>query len=115
MIRGLVLVAAMLSLSACAATAPQEQLRPPLLLRPAVANPEPVNIPLITEPVKDSCSAFELQSLIGKPRSQVPAPVYPERRRMACTTCPLSEDVRADRLTILFDSETGTVKAMMCG
>ena len=108
------LMAGLLVLAACAAPPPKES--PQIVgLRPVVINPEPLDIPPIPEPVKDSCGAWELQDLIGKPRSQVPAPVYPERRRMACTTCPVTQDFRADRLTILFDAETGIVKELKCG
>jgi hypothetical protein len=108
------LILAALVLASCAEPAPKAPPTP-AGLTPIKIIPEPLHIPPVPEPAKDSCGAWELQSLIGKPRSQVPAPVYPERRRMACTTCPVTMDFRADRLTILFDSETGVVEELKCG
>jgi len=97
---GLILAVAVLSVSACAASAPKINT--------------PAKLPL-PEPKMDSCGAGELASLIGKPRSQIPVPVYPDRHRVACTTCSMTSDVRADRLTILFDADTGIVKELKCG
>ena len=105
---------AVLALAACAAPPPPAP-PPPASLRPIVVIPEPLNVPPIPEPVKDSCGAWELQSLIGKPRSQIPGPTYPDRWRVACTTCLVTMDFRADRLTILFDPDTGIVKELKCG
>lgn len=115
----LILAVAVLSVSACAASAPEintpAKLPTPAGLVPVKIVPEPQNMPPLPEPKTDSCGAGELASLIGKPRSQIPAPVYPDRRRVACTTCPMTPDVRADRLTILFDADTGIVKELKCG
>ncbi len=111
----LALAGAVLLLAACAAPPPPPESPQIVGLRPVVINPEPLDIPPIPEPVRDSCGAWELQSLIGKPRSQIPAPVYPDRRRVACTTCPVTQDFRPDRLNIFFDAETGIVKDLTCG
>ncbi len=115
----LILAVAVLSVSACAASAPKintpAKLPIPAGLVPGKIVSEPQNMLPLPEPKMDSCGAGELASLIGKPRSQIPAPVYPDRRRVACTTCPMTPDVRADRLTILFDADTGIVKELKCG
>ncbi len=38
----------------------------------------------------------ELQGLIGKQRSEIPIPVDPSRRRVACTTCPVTPELSPD-------------------
>ena len=39
------------------------------------------------------CGAPELQGLVGRPRTEIPVPLDPGRQRVACTTCPVTEDV----------------------
>jgi hypothetical protein len=65
--------------------------------------------------VQSSCEAPSLVYLIGKPKTQIPVPVDPSRRRVSCTTCPVTEDVRPERTDILFDQNTGLVTAVKCG
>ena len=106
-------IAAVLALAACA---PQEGPReggvynaaPP----PVAAIPVPV--PADTGP-RDACGAYELQHLVGRHRSEIPVPVEPSKRRVACTTCPVTMDFRADRLNIFFDADTGLIKEVKCG
>jgi hypothetical protein len=31
--------------------------------------------------------------LIGRPRTMIPVPLDPNRQRVACTTCPITDDV----------------------
>jgi len=62
-----------------------------------------------------TCEAPQLSYLIGKPRSQIPVPVDPSKRRVSCTTCPVTEDFRPERTDILFDQATGLVTAVKCG
>ena len=63
----------------------------------------------------DLCKASELQWLVGKPRTEIPVPVEVVNRRVACTTCPVTEDYSAYRLNIFFNSETDLVEQVRCG
>lgn len=102
------LVAAILTLSACASTpAPTPAPAPPVTEAPTVPTPAPLPA--------DSCKSGDFQYLVGKNRSEIPVPNDPSKRRVACTTCPVTMDYRADRLNIFFDSETGIVKEVKCG
>ena len=65
--------------------------------------------------VTDQCGAGALQTLIGRPRTEIPVPLLPGTRRVACTTCPLTRDYVAGRLNILFDQDTGIVREVRCG
>jgi hypothetical protein len=99
-----------LGLSACAAAPPAT---------PATTAPPPVSvaptIPLPPPPPPDSCGARDLQWLVGQPKSRIPVPTDPSRRRVACTTCPVTLDYSPARLNIFFDAETGIVKEVKCG
>lgn len=64
---------------------------------------------------KDECGLKEARAFVGKPRTSLPAPVDPSRWRVACTTCPVTMDYRADRLNILFNADTGVVQDVKCG
>ena len=64
---------------------------------------------------KDQCGLKDAQQYLGKPRTSLPAPVDPSRWRVACTTCPVTMDFRADRLNILFNADTGIVQEVKCG
>ena len=74
--------------------------------------PAPISVPALPPP--DSCGAYELFYLVGKPRTEIPVPVDPTRRRVICTTCPRDSDVRPDRLTIEYDAVTGKVTKLQC-
>lgn len=63
----------------------------------------------------DLCKAGELQWLVGKPRTEIPVPVEVVNRRVACTTCPVTEDYSPYRLNIFYDQETGLVETVRCG
>lgn len=60
------------------------------------------------------CDAEGARSLIG---SHVGAVSFPENAevRTACTTCAVTEDYRADRLTLYFDEDTGLIERVACG
>ncbi|MDP1737728.1 MAG: I78 family peptidase inhibitor [Caulobacter sp.] len=94
-----------LALTACAA-APSA---------PAAPISQAPTIPLPPPPPADSCGATDMQWLVGKPKSQIPVPTEPQRRRVVCTTCPVTLDYSAYRLNILFDAETGIIKEVKCG
>jgi len=63
----------------------------------------------------DTCGANALAYLIGKSRTELPIPTDLSRRRVVCTTCVVTQDYRPDRLTILYDQQTGIVKELRCG
>lgn len=95
-----------LALSACATEAPYE---------PPANDPGPSRPPPPSREPPDRCGAAGLQSLVGKPRTEIPVPVNPRLRRVACTTCPVTMDFNPERLNIFFDAETGVVKEVRCG
>ncbi|NBB17065.1 hypothetical protein GVN21_16995 [Caulobacter sp. SLTY] len=98
----------MMGLFACATPEPAPAPAPPPPPK-AEAPPPPPPAP------RDTCGAGELQYLVGRPKSEIPIPVDPSKRRVACTTCPVTMDYRADRLNIFFDADTGVVKEVKCG
>ena len=63
----------------------------------------------------DQCGAADLAYLVGKPRTEIPVPVDPSKRRVVCTTCPMTRDYRADRQTITYDAATNLVVSVACG
>lgn len=79
---------------------------------PAIALPAK---PAVAEPVKDQCGLKDARAFVGQLRTALPAPVDPSRWRVACTTCPVTMDYRADRLNILFNADTGVVQEVKCG
>lgn len=64
---------------------------------------------------KDACGAADLQALVGHSRTEIPVPVDPNRQRVACTTCPVSTDVRPERLNFFFDAGSGQIREIRCG
>ena len=63
----------------------------------------------------DQCGAAEMADLVGKPRTDIPVPVDPSRRRVYCTTCTVTQDYDPTRLNIVIDSQTGLIKEVKCG
>lgn len=63
----------------------------------------------------DTCGAGSLAYLVGKPRTEIPVPTDLARRRVVCTTCPMTSDVRPERQTITYDAASGKVAAVTCG
>lgn len=107
----LALSSALLVLVACSTPAPPPQQQP----APSVARPTPQKPPEFKPVDTDKCEAKSLQYLIGKPRYEIPVPLEPSRRRVLCSTCAATMDYRADRQTIIFDTETGIIKSITCG
>lgn len=104
------LAGALLALAGCA--------NPPPTPEPPFGAPQPPTAeapPVAPEPQKDACGAAEAQNLIGRPRSEIPVPLDPARQRVACTTCPVTQDYRPDRLNFFFDAETGIIREVRCG
>ena len=87
---------------------------------PAAAAPAaPISLPpapisVAPPPPPDQCGAYELAGLVGKPRSEIPVPLNPSRRRVVCTTCPKTLDFNPARLTIEYDAGTGLVTKVGC-
>ncbi|HEY8574615.1 peptidase inhibitor I78 [Phenylobacterium sp.] len=98
-----------LLLGACG-TSPEdtEPAAPPPAVRPA----PPASTP---PPPPDSCGASRLQHLVGRPKSEIPIPVDPGRQRVACTTCPVTQDFSPQRLNFFFDADTGVIREIRCG
>ena len=97
-----------LALSGCASPRPEPFARPSTAAR-LVA---PV-LPAI--PAVDTCAISELAWLIGKPKTEIPVPVDPGRRRVYCATCAITQDYSPERQNIVFDADTGLVVALSCG
>jgi hypothetical protein len=107
-----VLLGGVLILAACATEppAPPPPPPPPPVVQAPVTPPPPP-----PKPVTDSCGAVDLQYLVGRPRTEIPIPVDPTRRRVVCSTCPVTQDYSPARQTILFDTQSGLVTAVKCG
>ena len=109
-VRAAVSILGLMALFACATPEPEPAPAPP---------PPPPKVeapaPMPAEEPKDSCGARPLQYLVGKPKSEIPVPVDPTSRRVTCTSCPVTQDYRPDRLNIFFDAETGIIKEVKCG
>jgi len=98
-----------------AAAAPPAPAPAPPAAAPAAAPAAPPTPAPAPAPAKDSCGAAELQSLLGKPRTEIPVPLDPTKQRVACTTCPITQDYRPDRLNFFFDAGTGLIREIRCG
>lgn len=97
---------AILALAAC--STPPEPVAPP---------PAPVAAPVspVTPEPEDECGAANLQHLVGRPRTEIPIPVRPNLQRVACTTCPVTQDFSPNRLNFFFDAATGLIREVRCG
>ncbi|MDP3173972.1 MAG: I78 family peptidase inhibitor [Phenylobacterium sp.] len=94
--------AGLLALAGCAAPLPEA---PPVALAPP---PSPA-------PVRDECGAQALQSLIGRPRTEIPVPVLPALQRVACTSCAVTQDYNPRRLNFFFEADSGLIAEIKCG
>ena len=105
-----IVLAGLLAVAACS-TAPEPAAPPassPVAPPPPAGSPPP-------QPVADACGAREMQSLVGRPRTEIPVPVRPELQRVACTTCAVTLDFNPNRLNFFFDAQTGRIKEVRCG
>jgi len=91
----------------------QQPTPSPAEAAPAPAAAEPAPPP--PTPSKDACGAAAVQNLVGRPRTEIPVPIDPDRQRVACTTCPVTQDYRPDRLNFFFDAGTGVIREIRCG
>jgi hypothetical protein len=92
--------------------APPQSPQPPPTAQPPQIRPPP-QTPRATG--RDQCGASDLQGLVGRPRTEIPIPVDPNRQRVACTTCPVTLDDNPQRLNFFFDAQTGRIKEIRCG
>ena len=98
---------AMLTLIGCASPAPPPAA-PPLPSKPPA--------PAVTPPSPpDTCGANQHQHLVGRPRTEIPVPLNPERQRVACDSCPITQDYNPERLNFFFDAESGRITTVSCG
>lgn len=99
---------AFLALNSCLAPRPEPFAKP----SPAASLPSP-ELPAIA--AKDTCGLADLAWLIGKPKTDIPVPVEPTRRRVYCATCAVTQDFSPERQNIVFDADTGLVVGLNCG
>lgn len=119
---GLIAVAGALAVAACASPPPPTTTAHPNYPPVTPAAPvSPTERPYLSEPgVRNAsgqamCKADEFQWLIGKPRTEIPVPVDVVNRRVACTTCPITEDYSPYRLNIFYNQRTGLIEQVRCG
>jgi hypothetical protein len=62
----------------------------------------------------DECGASEFQRYIGEPLSTVPTPPEGVMMRAACSTCAVTDDLRRDRLNVVFEEDTQRVASIAC-
>jgi hypothetical protein len=98
-----------------AAPPPVPQAAPAPPDTPPPAAPQTAQAAPPTPRPTDSCGAADLQYLIGRPRTDIPIPLTPGRRRVVCSTCPMTQDFVPYRQTIIYDAATGLVSSVKCG
>lgn len=84
----------------------------------ALAACAPVRTPEPTPPAAPGekvCRAENYQRYIGRNRSELPPTPADENWRLACSTCAVTMDYRADRLTIVYDTQTNLIQSARCG
>jgi hypothetical protein len=62
----------------------------------------------------DECRASELQRYVGQPVRAVPPPAPGVELRTTCTTCPVTDDLRRNRVNVVFDEESQRVVSIGC-
>jgi hypothetical protein len=110
------LLACLLALAGCAPNYPviragQTPQAPAPAPGPALRSP----IPRPDIAVRDQCGAADLQGLVGRPRSEIPVPVDPRRQRVACVSCPVTQEYNPGRLNFFFDADSGLIREVRCG
>ena len=98
-------------------TVPAPAAAPPPAASPARPAGQALRTPIPRPDVnpRDQCGAADLQGLVGRPRTEIPVPLIPGRQRVACTTCPVTEDFDPGRLNFFFDRDTGVIREIRCG
>lgn len=115
--RGAISVLALVSLVGCSSTyaARTPEAKAPTAAPAPAAQALRTPIPRPDVTPRDQCGAADLQGLVGRPRTEIPVPLQPSRQRVACTTCPVTEDYDPGRLNFYFDRETGVIREVRCG
>lgn len=103
-----ILLGLLLAVAGCSTPQAPAPTAPPPTTAPPPLTPAP-------QPAADMCRAGDYQTLIGRPRSEIPVPVRPELQRVACTTCAVTMDFNPNRLNFFFDAQTGLIKQVRCG
>lgn len=62
----------------------------------------------------DECRASEYQQYIGQDIDTVPTPAPPIEIRKSCRTCPVTSDLRLNRISLAFDEESRLVVSAAC-
>ena len=88
---------------------------PPVEPQRPAPPPAPAPPPVAPAPVADQCGSAALKYLIGRPKTDIPVPTDPSKRRVLCSSCPATMDYRPDRLNIVYDTQTGIIKEVKCG
>ncbi len=96
------------------APAPRPEPQVPVY-HPPVSRPAPPPPAAYRPMADDQCGASALQALVGKPRTEIPVPLDPGKRRVVCSSCIVTQEYRSDRQTIIFSSETGIIESVKCG
>ena len=91
-----------------APTLPDRPVSSPRMQSPAPPAP-------VERPPADACGAAAHAHLVGKNRTEIPVPVNPSQRRVACTTCPITEEFSPWRLNFFYDAKTGVITEVRCG
>lgn len=119
--RGVLFALFFLGLSSCT-SAPEAPVTPasrPVpqtpVYHPPVSRPAPPPPAAYRPMADDQCGASALQALVGKPRTEIPVPLDPSKRRVVCSSCIVTQEYRSDRQTIVFSSETGIIESVKCG
>jgi len=80
------------------------------------ASSQPPDGPQLPQPTSSRrCDAPSLAWLVGHPRTDIPVPVDPSRRRVYCSACTVTEDYDPQRTNIIFDARSGLITAVRCG
>lgn len=100
----------LLGLAACTASpAPRPVVAAPQPYAAGVPPPAPAASPTV-----DRCGAAALQYLVGRPRTEIPIPLEPSRRRVLCSACPVDRGFNPYRQTIIYDQRTDLVLSVTC-
>lgn len=114
MAKGGLILAATVGLLAACETSNVSDAPAPVAVEIAEQN-QPIGTKMPSDFDGDLCKANDHQSLVGKPRTEIPVPVDVVNRRVVCTTCPVTEDYSPYRLNIFFNAETDIVEQVRCG
>lgn len=77
------------------------------------STPQPTPTPATAD--TDQCGAADHQWLVGENRSRIPEEPEGATWRIACTSCPVTQDYSPERMNIFYDEETEIVASVSCG